>query len=86
MVQDTGAMTVTLDPHDSAAFRKLDYWQQWDAMCGHASRPETSPLKLMLYFVGMALAAMHVAVVYVLPRQRERKVAQWVRGRAWLYE
>ena len=59
-------MTVTLDPHDSAAFRKLDYWQQWDAMCGHASRPETSPLKLMLYFVGMALAAMHVAVVYVL--------------------
>ena len=60
------AMEVTLEAHDAAAFRKLDYWQQWDAMCGHAARPDTSALKLMLYFVGMALAAMNVAVVYVL--------------------
>ena len=59
-------MEVTLEKRDAAAFRKLDYWQQWDAMCGHAARPDTSALKLMLYFVGMALAAMNVAVVYVL--------------------
>ena len=25
-------MEVTLEKHDAAAFRKLDYWQQWDAM------------------------------------------------------
>ena len=31
------AMEVTLEKHDVAAFRKLDYWQQWDAMCGHAA-------------------------------------------------
>ena len=60
------AMEVTLEAHDAAAFRKLDYWQQWDAMCGHAARADTSALKVMLYFVGMALAAMNVAVVYVL--------------------
>ena len=66
MVRDADAMAVTLNPHDSVAFRKLDYWQQWDAMCGHAARPDTSALKLMLYFVGMALVTMHVAVVYVL--------------------
>ena len=60
------AMEVTLEKHDAAAFRKLDYWQQWDAMCGHAARADTSALTLMLYFVGMALAAMNVAVVYVL--------------------
>ena len=60
------SMEVTLEKRDAAAFRKLDYWQQWDAMCGHAARLDTSALKLMLYFVGMALAAMNVAVVYVL--------------------
>ena len=45
-------MEVTLEKHDAAAFRKLDYWQQWDAMCGHAARADTSALKVMLYFVG----------------------------------
>ena len=64
MAQD--AMEVTLEQRDASAFRKLDYWQQWDAMCAHAARPDTSALKLMLYFVGMGLAAMNVAVVYVL--------------------
>ena len=64
MAQD--AMEVTLEQRDASAFRKFDYWQQWDAMCAHAARPDTSALKLMLYFVGMGLAAMNVAVVYVL--------------------
>ena len=68
LVRSPSAHSLNVTLNDEAKFKKLNYWEQWDALCASMTEPDPNPVKLLLYFVGAALCAMNIFVVYTLTR------------------